>query len=104
MEGLKDMEVYDGKIYILNTTVSQKVEIHPATAEKEAVTVDWKNMGQIAVLNENFEWEQIVCEFPFSQDIVTDKYGQVVYDKNNNPYTIDQCLINQLNSYYGFNT
>lgn len=104
MDGLKDMEVYDGKIYILNTTVSQQIELHAATADREAIKVDWKNMGQIAVINENFEWEKIVCEFPFSQDYVTDKYGAIIYDENNDPYTIEECLVNQLNTYYGFTT
>ena len=60
MDGLKDMEVYDGKIYILNTTVSQQIELHAATADREAIKVDWKNMGQIAVINENLTDEVIV--------------------------------------------
>lgn len=105
MEGLKDMEVFDNKIYILNSKSSQTIQLHPAAnAESKPVEVEWKNMGQISVLNHNFEWEQIVCEFPFSQDVVTDKFGSVIYDENNDPYIIEDCLVNQLNTFYGFDT
>lgn len=108
MDNLKDMEVYDGKIYILNTTVSSQVQLYPATVDASGKPddgiIEWKNMGQIIVLNQNFEWERIACEFPFSQDVVTDKHGNIQYKENGEAYTIEECLVNQLNDYYNFTT
>ena len=104
MDGLKDMEVYNDKIYILNTSVSSPVKVHPDREKKDEFLVEWKNMGQVVVLNNNLEWEKIVTEFPFSQEVVTDKFGEILYDENGDPYIIEDLLVKQLNSYYGFNT
>ena len=54
---LTDMEVYNGKIYVLDYS-SQSFNI---PAEETAVTIE--TMGSIIVINQNFQYEAIYNEF-----------------------------------------
>ncbi len=99
-EKLKDMEVFNGKIYLLNVSKSQNITIHSEKivdgTKVPAVTTDWQNIGIISVLNQNFEWENIYAEFPFSDEKFVDNEG--------NARTISECLKNNLDTYYSFTT
>lgn len=100
MDGLSDMEVYDGKIYLLNYSKNAtEFVLHPQTINEDGsivpeVKMNLTNVGQVTILNENFEWEYIVDEFPFSQKIIDEETGETIEDR----------LVKMLNEYYNFNT
>ncbi len=100
MDGLSDMEVYDEKIYLLNYSKnSTEFVLHPETinedgSKKAAVKMSLTNVGQIIILNEDFEWEIIMDEFPFSQKIVDDETKETIEDR----------LVKELDKYYSFKT
>lgn len=91
MDGLKDMEVYNNKIYILNYS-STSTQITLASGDVAEVT----KIGEIAVVNEEFKWEKIINEFPFSQEEIVTESGDVT--------TIEKVLVDKLNAYYNFTT
>ena len=100
MDNLKDMEVYDGKIYLLNSSTSGvDFVLHKGYVTEDGTTVDPKtinltNVGQIAIINEQFKWEKIIDEFPFCQDVIDEATGETIEDR----------LVKSLNEYYSFNT
>lgn len=100
MDGLSDMEVYGNKIYLLNySKTGTEFVLHPETVDAEGnvvkeVKMNMTNVGQITVLNESFEWEEIVNEFPFSQKVVNEQTGETIEDR----------LVNYLDNYYSFTT
>lgn len=99
MDNLEDMEVYNDKIYILNSS-SGGVEFNLHNEyEKDGKTVDavkmtLTNVGQITVINQQFQWEKIIDEFPFSQEVANPETGE----------TIEDLLVKSLNDYYKFDT
>lgn len=103
MNDLRDMEVYGEQIYILNAAASTKVVLRPE--EKDAsgeviqseVSSVMASLGQIIILNQQFQWISIQEEFPFSQEFA-------YKDENGNDVTVEDALVNMLNDYYGFNT
>lgn len=104
MDGLNDMEVYQDKIYLLNfsTVETSSFVLHPEQVGENGetipeITVSMKEMGKIAVLNDQFQWETIVDEFPFCQDVLYE-------DEEGNPVTIEDRLVDTLNRYYSFTT
>lgn len=102
MDGLKDMEVYNNKIYILNySSTSTTFNLHNEVVENEkvvskAVSMTLTKVGEITVINQEFKWEKIINEFPFSQEEMVTQNGDVT--------TIEKTLVNKLNEYYKFNT
>jgi len=100
MDNLEDMEVYGDKIYLLNSSVNgvqfnlhnEYVDESGNTVEAQKITLT--NVGQIAVINDQFKWEKIIDEFPFSREIANSETGQ----------TIEDLLVESLNSYYKFST
>lgn len=71
-DGLSDMEVYQDKIYLLNnSTTSKSFILHDATATTAAITASDTTISDIIVLNDQFQWEEIVDEFPFSQEKIS---------------------------------
>lgn len=102
MDGLKDMEVYDNKIYILNySTTSTTFNLHDEVVEggkvvSKAVSMTLTKVGEITVVNQEFKWEKIINEFPFCQDEMLTKDGNVT--------TVEKTLVNKLNEYYKFTT
>lgn len=100
MDGLTDMEVYDGKIYLLNYSKnSTEFVLHPQTVNSEGnivkeIKMNMTNVGQIAVLNHDFKWEQIINEFPFSQKVINEVTGETIEDR----------LVKTLDDYYKFKT
>ncbi len=102
MDGLKDMEVYNNKIYILNySTSSTKFNLHNEIVKdgkviKEAESLEMSKVGELAIVNQEFKWEKIINEFPFSQEQITLEDGTIT--------TIEKQLVKLLNDYYRFNT
>ncbi len=102
MDGLKDMEVYENKIYILNySSTSTTFNLHnevvvDGKVVNKAVSMNMTKVGEIAVVNQEFKWEKIINEFPFSQDEMTTENGDVT--------TIEKNLVERLNNYYKFTT
>ena len=83
MDGLKDMEVYNNKIYILNySTSSITFNLHNEVVEsgkvvKEAESMELSKVGELAIVNQEFKWERIINEFPFSQKQITLEDGTI---------------------------
>lgn len=100
MDNLKDMEVYDGKIYILNASSNGvKFNLHNEYVDEtgkvvDAVEMTLTNVGEIAIINKDFKWEKIINEFPFSQEIVNQETNETIEDR----------LVKSLNEYYNFST
>lgn len=103
MNDLRDMEVYGDNIFVLNAAASTEVVLHAEVKDadgkviKEKVSSTIPSLGQIIVLNHQFQWESIQDEFPFSQELAyTEEDGTQV--------TIEQALVKMLNEYYNFST
>lgn len=102
MDGLKDMEVYNNKIYILNySTSSITFNLHNEVVEsgkvvKKAESMELSKVGELAIVNQEFKWERIINEFPFSQKQITLEDGTIT--------TIEKELVKLLNDYYKFST
>ena len=104
MDDLRDMEVYEEKIYVLNTASSTNVKWHADVLDEKTGITEYKevqssikNVGQIIVLNQQFQWEIIQDEFPFSQDFA-------YVDEDGKNVTIEEALLTMLNNYYNFKT
>ncbi len=84
-ESVSNMEVYGDKIYLL-VLGNEKVLVN----EKE---VEMKNVGKLIIINQNFQYEQILNEF-----IITDEVKQKLdeFYRFNTP--LDQITGTQINS------
>ena len=69
MNDLRDMEVYGDNIFVLNAAASTEVVLHAEVKDadgkviKEKVSSTIPSLGQIIVLNHQFQWESIQEEF-----------------------------------------
>lgn len=104
MNDLRDMEVYGEQIFILNAAPSTVVKWHrevkneeTGLPEQQEVSSTIKFLGQVIILNQQFQWESMQDEFPFSQELA-------YTDESGNPVTIENALVTMLNDYYSFKT
>lgn len=92
-DGLLDMEVYQDKIYLINTSnTSTTFNLHNATSTTAAITATDTTISNIIVLNDQFKWEKIINEFPFCQDKISPDSEE----------TIEERLVATLKEHYSY--